>query len=649
MKSILAAFKLLSSFPGYTWVRTYLILIVLSISSDLFSQETYHHNNSAQVFSGNNKKSTGSDLFDVLEYHLDMQIFPSSGYIEASNRIVIEALADLTDNIYLDFSGLVTDSVLIDGKTVLFGQNSDQLLIQLYDKILAGDSAAIEVFYHGQPGKGLYFRTNSYGDTVVYSHNEPYDAKYWIPCKDDPSDKAFFELILKIPQKYISLSNGVIVEEMISGGGIRNIKWRETYPIATYLISLAASPYLLVNQTYSWQELTMPLQYYVYSTDRIPAERGLASSHRILDFFNWYIGIYPFIDEKYAMCAVPFREAAAMENQTATTMRDNIIDNEGVIAHELAHQWWGDALTPQSFEHIWLNEGFASYFDALFTENEYGSKAFEQQMSAYNGYIFQDGSVDYPILNPPPEYLFGRAVYFKGAWVLHMLRNMVGDNIYREINKTYYDLYKYSIVDTDDFIQVCQNQSGRNLEIFFDQWLNFGGIPELFGRWDQNNDEITLFIDQMQPEPLYQMQLEIKIIGESRDSLFVLPVKSRNEIVKFNYSDRISRILIDPENKILQRNNSPLYFLPTTTGLSRLYPNPFNSEITIEFQTDRLQEITIEIWDSLGRRVTIVMQNRHSTGVHSTTWEGKSHASGTYFVVLRTQNQTDVRKVLLLK
>ena len=649
MKSIISVFHLQSSFSSCTWARIYLILIILYVSSNLFAQETYHHNNSVKVFSGNNKKTAGSELYDVLDYRLDIQIFPSSGYIEASNRIVIEALEDLIDNVYLDFSGLVTDSVLIDGKTVLFGQNSDQLLIQLYDKIPVGDSAAIEVFYHGHPGKGLYFRTNSHGDTVVYSHNEPYDAKYWIPCKDDPSDKAFFELILKIPKKYIPLSNGMIVEEMISGNGIRNIKWREIYPIATYLISLAASPYLLIDQTYSWQELTMPLQYYVYSADRILAESGLASSHRILDFFNGYIGIYPFIDEKYAMCAVPFREAAAMENQTATTMRDNIIDNEGVIAHELAHQWWGDALTPQSFEHIWLNEGFASYFDALFTENEYGREAFEQQMSAYSGYIFQDRSVDYPILNPPPEYLFGRAVYFKGAWILHMLRNIVGDNIYREINKTYYNLYKYSIVDTDDFIQVCQIQSGRNLEHFFDQWLNYGGIPELFGRWDQNNDEITLYIDQMQPEPLYQLQLEIKIIGENKDSLFVLPVKSRNEIVKVYFSDRVSRILIDPENKILQRNNSPLYFLPATTGLSRLYPNPFNSKITIEFQSDRLQEITIEIWDSLGRHVTTIMQKRQSTGVHRTTWEGKNHASGTYFVVLRAQNQTDVRKVLLLK
>ncbi len=507
----------------------------------------------------------------------------------------------------------------------------------------------IWVYYHGRPAKGIYFRTNSYGDTVIYSHNEPYDARYWIPCKDDPSDKALLDFTIKIPEKYIPLSNGVVMEDVVSADGFRTIHWRESLPIATYLISVAAAPYTIVDYDYFWEQSQMPLQYYVYPPDRDLAEKGLLSSQKILDFFNSYIGTYPFLNEKYAMSAVPFREAAAMENQTATTMRDNLIDSEGVIAHELAHQWWGDALTPQSFDHIWLNEGFASYFDAMFTENEYGSEAFAKQMAAYKGYIFQDGSLAYPILYPPAEYLFGRAVYFKGAWVLHMLRNAVGEQVYRNIITSYFNQYEYKNVDTDNFIQICQSQSGQNLDQFFDQWLNYGGIPDLAGQWAQDNNEVTFYLEQVQSEPVYHLNLEIRISSASSDSTFILPLNSRNLTVTIPFSERVTNITIDPDNKILQRNNSPLYIIPTTSSLSRLYPNPFNNLITIEFQSDRLQEITIEIWDVLGQRVATVYQDKSGTGVHQVSWEGKSHASATYFVVMRAQNQTDVRKVLLIK
>jgi aminopeptidase N len=375
----------------------------------------------------------------------------------------------------------------------------------------------------------------------------------------------------------------------------------------------------------------------------------LASSQHILDFFNSYIADYPFPSEKYAMSAVPFREAAAMENQTATTMRDDIIDNEGVIAHELAHQWWGDALTPVTFEHIWLNEGFASYFDAMFTEYQYGYEAFQQHMAAYKNLVFQDGSLDYPILNPPPEFLFGRAVYFKGAWVLHMLRHKVGESVYQNIIKSYYDQFSYRIVDTDDLIQICNIESSQNLNQFFDQWLNYGGIPELIGQWDQDQKNVSLYIEQIQSQPVYHLELEIGIDGANKDSLFILPMTSRDVNLDFTFSDRIISIEIDPNNKILQINNSPLYIFPETTALGRLYPNPFNNQITLEVESDRTQDIVVEIWDMLGKRVDTVYKGQVSTGVHQISWQGRSQASATYFVVLRAQNQTDVRKVLLLK
>jgi hypothetical protein len=160
---------------------------------------------------------------------------------------------------------------------------------------------------------------------------------------------------------------------------------------------------------------------------------------------------------------------------------------------------------------------------------------------------------------------------------------------------------------------------------------------------------VSFYIEQTQAEPVYFLPLEIQINGANKDSLLNLPLTSRSAMFTIPFSDRVTNIKIDPDNKILQRNNSPLYIFPTTTSLSRLYPNPFNNQITIEFQSDRTQEIAIEIWDTLGKKVTTIFRGKPSAGMHQVAWDGKSNASATYFVVLRTQKQTDVRKVLLLK
>jgi aminopeptidase N len=627
-------------------MKSFIVVLILILFTSGFAQLAYHHGNKSGY---TNIISTTGAAYDVLEYRLEINILPEKKSIAGRNTIFLKTLEQIDEIIEIDFIGLNTDSVESGGQKLNFSQTANTLQIEIPQAILSGDTVQFDVYYHGEPDKGLYFRQNSFGDTVIYSHSEPFDARYWIPCKDDPADKVLLETRITLPEKYIVLGNGVKLEEIVSPSGLRTTIWRETYPITTYLISIAAAPFHIVDRTYSWQQKMMPLQYYVYPQYIDQAEKGLVSSQKILDFFNTYIGDYPFFSEKYAMSAVPFREAAAMENQTATTMRDNIIDNEGVIAHELAHQWWGDALSPQTFGHIWLNEGFASYFDALFTEAEYGREAFLQQMSLYSSYIFQDGSLEYPILNPPAEYLFGRAVYFKGAWVLHMLRNLVGDATFQQINRMYYQLYNYANVDSDDFIQVCQNVSGQNLNWFFDQWLNYGGIPELFGHWEQRDDQVIISINQEQPQPVYQIPLEIRIVGQTRDTLFVLPVTSKNTVEYLRFDDMILRMEIDPENKILQRNNGPVFFIPSTTELTRMYPNPFNNTLSIEYYVNRPQQVMIDIYDRLGKQVTTLLNNIKPTGIHIVTWSARQHASGTYFIVLKAQNQTTVRKVLLLK
>jgi len=585
---------------------------------------------------------------DVAHYDINLQVEPETGQISGSVSVVFSAETALSDMIELDFAALTIDSVYHENMVTTYARTATVLAIKLLSDIAAGDTSLVTVFYRGSPQRGLYFRQNEAGEVVVYSHNEPYDARFWIPCKDNPADKAMMNMTILLPPGYQVLSNGLLTG--VSSGPFGTIfAWRETYPIATYLISIAAAPYRLVESVYQDIEGIIPLQYYVYEGDQDRAGNALQSTVEMMQFFGDYIGPYPFRKEKYAMSAVPFREATAMENQTATTMRDNIIDNEEIIAHELAHQWWGDAVSPQSFAHIWLNEGFATYFDALFTEHRYGRLAFEQRMQDFSGNIYTDGSLDYPILNPPPQYLFGRAVYYKGAWVLHMLRNKIGDPTFREICRQYYQLHLYKNAITDDFISASEAVSGQPLSNFFNQWLNYGGIPELAGSWIQKNRTLEIVLKQTQTEILYDLRLDLKIEGSKVDTTIQVDLNTAAGRWLVDFNETVNRILIDPQNKILQRNNGPLYNIPNQTALVRLYPNPFNQRITIEYAVGIAEEINIAILNTLGQKVAELEHDKKNNGIYTVTWDGSTHSSGVYVCRLTSKSQREYRKIVLIK
>jgi aminopeptidase N len=586
--------------------------------------------------------------FDVTHYEIDLALHPSQHEIIGSTRIEFQGESGISDKIDLDFSGLVVDSVRHEEIRSSYTQTDQILTVEFQTQVLAGDSSNVTVYYHGIPKRGIYFRQNLAGDTVVYSHNEPYDARFWFPCNDDPSDKATATTVTAVPADYLVLGNGRL-RDSTNGSSGGKYRWEETYPIATYLISLAAAPYQVVEKLSGAGEGSVLLQYFVYEGDQNRAMQALEKTTEILGFYESFIAPYPFGNEKYAMGAVPFREAAAMENQTATTMRDDIIDNESVIAHELAHQWWGDAVSPESFAHIWLNEGFATYFDALFTEYAYGEKAFEDRMSAYSSNIYGDGSLEYPVFDPPEQYLFGRAVYYKGAWILHMLREMVGDLTFRDICRQYYRDYQYRNVTTRDFISICNEKGGRSFDIYFNQWLNFGGIPFLEGSCQQENGRVTIDLEQLQNEVIYNLELDLQIEGSNRDTTFQISMTSQAVSCVIGFSETVIRILIDPANKVLEQNNGPLYNIPRVTALNRLYPNPFNRSVTIEYAVAFPDEITIEIMNILGQTVTLLKKKKENAGIHTVIWDGSGSASGVYICMLSSSAGQDSRKIILLK
>jgi aminopeptidase N len=597
----------------------------------------------------NTKLNPEFEKYDVKHYKIYLDIDPDLRTLEGLISIRFEALQNNISDLIINLNGLQIDSIIQRNNSLNFNRQQNELLITLDHPVQIRNLDSISIFYHGTPSRGMYFRDGRYGNRVVYTHNEPFDAQYWIPCKDDPSDKALMDIWITVPQNFIAASNGFLLETLQVGQNEKRYHWRESYPISTYLISVAASEYDIVSDVFNWNLYELPLQYYIYPEDYSRGESAITNTIEMLNFFSDYIGDYPFIDEKYAMVEAPFQEAGAMENQTLTTMDEPIIDNESVIAHELAHQWWGDAVTLSSFADIWLNEGFATYFDALFVEHKYGEKAFHERMVSSGSNASSNASVDYAIYNPPIEYLFGNAVYHKGAWVLHMLRNDVGKDVFKTIMRNYYSEYKYRNVSTSEFITLCENISGKNLYKFFDQWVYTSGIPNIFASWKQENNIVHIQLDQLQNETVYDIDFEIKLIGITSDTTFTVNLSSHNQEYIVQFFEPVSQLLVDPEFKVLNTNNSPVYSIPKTTELIRLYPNPFNNELNIFYRVDKFQNIKIELWDVLGKKILTLQNKKKPIGTHRLSYQATGIASGTYFCVLKSDSNIDKRKVILIK
>ena len=628
------------------------LIFVLMIAIESLSQSNINSmckNGSIHMFNLNTNMNPDFEKYDVRKYKINLILNPDTRLINGKVIIEFEVIENNFQNLILNLNGLQIDSILQGNNNLNFARQQNEVNITLNHSMQTGIIDSISIFYQGIPNRGMYFRNGRYSNRVVYTHNEPFDAQYWIPCKDDPSDKALMDIWITVPQNFIAAGNGILINSLPVGQDEMRYHWRETYPISTYLISVTASDYDIVNDVFAWNLIEMPVQYFIYPEDFNRGEAAITNTIEMLSFFSDYIGLYPFFTEKYAMVEAPFQEAGAMENQTLTLMDELIIDNESVIAHELAHQWWGDAVTLESFADIWLNEGFATYFDALFVEHKYGEESFNQRMTSSSSNASSDGSIVYPIYNPPMEYLFGTAVYHKGAWVLHMLRNELGKDVFKNIIRTYYNDYAYSNASTSEFMNLCENISGRSLSKFFDQWVYAAGMPNIFASWNQDNNIVNIQLDQLQTETVYELNLDLKLISLTGDTTFTVDLISKNLELSIPYFEPITQLIVDPETKILNVNNSPVYSIPVSSELIRLYPNPFNSELNIFYRVDKIQNVKIELWDILGKKVLTIMDEKKRIGTHSMSFKANGLASGMYFCVLKSESNIDKRKVILIK
>ncbi|MGD8778646.1 MAG: M1 family metallopeptidase [Ignavibacteria bacterium] len=406
----------------------------------------------------------------------------------------------------------------------------------------------IEIVYEGQP-KSLGFGSFEFGNyeskPVIYTLSEPNHASTWFPCNDLPDDKATLEMNIKADSNLTSISNGVL-DSVTTYNDKRIFHWSTKYPISTYLVCINTGYYKEFTQKYITDEHEMDLEFYVFENHYEKARKDFDDHVLYLDFFGKTFGEYPFINDKYGIVEFLWGRGA-MEHQTITGFSYNFITGqkrfERIMLHELAHQWWGNAVGLKSWKDIWLNEGFATYSEALYYENRDGPKALQRYMKNFFGYY------EHSTLYNPEGNLFSATVYRKGAWVLHMLRKEVGDNIFFEILRNYYDTYKYKNASTYDFKETAEKISGRNLNKFFDQWVFDGtGIVDLKYKLnyaeDNNIYNASLLLKQVQYRyKEFHFPLDVKI----NDEIYNFYINTSDTVVEIKLNEKPADVKLDPD------------------------------------------------------------------------------------------------------
>jgi aminopeptidase N len=457
-------------------------------------------------------------------------------------------------------------------KPLSYDVTEDQLIIKLDKAYDSDESLTIEIAYHAQPTMGLYFvrPDEAYPDKPwqIWSQGEMEENHHWFPCYDFPNERMTSEMIATVPEDQMVISNGELLEVRKNRGeGTVTYHWRENVPHVSYLISVIVGEFIEVRD--DWQGI--PVSYYVEPEHRDLVERSFSKTPDMMDFYSKMIGIpYPY--EKYAQTTIADFMWGGMENISATTLTDGTLHDErahldrtsdGLVAHELVHMWFGDLITTKNWNHIWLNEGFATYFEDLYVEYNKGGREFYMSLEQGREDYFEENSRKYsrPIVTnfyEDPDELFDRHSYQKGGLVLHMVRYILGEELWWKAIRHYAKTYSGETVETNDLKQAIEDATGIALDWFFDQWLYHAGHPvyEVSWEWERKRKTVALNVDQIQADngisPLFRMPVEISLAGSFGTQSHRITVSKSEESFYIDVPEKPHRVEFDPENHILK-------------------------------------------------------------------------------------------------
>jgi aminopeptidase N len=501
---------------------------------------------------------------DVQHYQLELEVVPASRTLAGANEMTVAAAADGVRRFRFRLASAYTmTAVTVDGAAAPWSRlDAATVEVELGRELRAGEEFRLRVAYQGvaPSGGGITFASHS-GQPIVWTLSQPWFAYTWWPAKDDNTDKATAELAFTVPATMTAVANGVLVGSEALPGSRRRFVWRTRYPTADYLISLAATNYRESSRTFSWEGVLMPVVVYLYPESDNAALRGQAfASLDMLAAFSRLFGPYPFLEEKYGLYQWGF--GGGMEHQTITGQGSF---GEALTAHELAHQWWGDLVTCASWSDIWLNEGFATYSEALWEESKSGRPGLLAAMQTHRPSRLDD-SVYIPNPTSVERIFSGDFSYRKAAWVVHMLRLAVGEEKFFKILARWRQRYGFSAATTEQFRAVAEEVAGVPLEWFFDQWVygvgapayRWGWRPVSVGEWHF----VELYVEQTQAAtwPVFTMPLPLRVgLGTSATTL-VARNGARRQHLLIRTPAPVAAAELDPERWVLASAMLPVPF-----------------------------------------------------------------------------------------
>jgi aminopeptidase N len=605
----------------------------------------------------------GDANIDVNYYKLNLNLTYAPSNLAGEATIGFKPKTTI-NNCVLDLSSVLkTDSVKANGKKMLFDHANNKLTVYFLNPVPTGQNVTVLVYYHGQPSSksGIasafaFGQINNKQSDAIWSLSEPFNASDWFPCKDNPADKAdSSDVWITAPAYFVSVSNGVLEKTIFNNDGTKTYRWRNRYPIANYLISIACSNYAQYNNYFKYSDTdSMLVSHYVQPNNLTNDNKAILNKTVVmLSLFTNKYGPYPFLKEKYGHAE--FGLGGGMEHQTCTSLG---VYSASLIAHELTHQWFGDKITCQSWAHIWLNEGFATYGEALWSESQEGAIGYQAVIASKMANARKAiGSVFVQNTSNENEIFNYNRTYSKGATVLAMLRGIVGDAVFFKILKTYTaSKSAYSNATTEDFQAVAEAVYGRFLDFFFKQWIYGENYPKYTFNYtiaSKNGlNVVTTTIKQTAntSPAFFTMPIQLKIKTTAGDTIITVLNDKAEQIFVFELKNTIQRVDFDPDNLILKDlTQSQLLNTDTLTEAISfvVYPNPSADMITIKFENKTPSQVKISLLNETGQLIKTIVDDNTPAGKNTVSYKIISLPAGVYVVSFEREGGVTNRKIVV--
>jgi len=500
------------------------------------------------------------DKIDVLKYEFHIRVNDSTDVIQGQTIINFK-LQKTIQNINLNFvnidisgKGMQVLKVLYDKNVTNFKQQNNFLNINVLNKDL-NKNHNINILYQGIPKDGLIISKNKFGNRTFFGDNWPNRARNWLPCIDYLSDKAYVAFYVTAPNHYKVVANGILKDSIKLNNNNTLSHWQSSVPLSTDIMVVGIADFAVQNLK---KVGGTPVSSWVYPQNKKEGFYDYAQAREILKFYISLFGPYPYKKLANVQSKTRF---GGMENASNIFYSEKSVTgkrySESILAHEIVHQWFGDSATETDWPHLWLSEGFATYFTDVYLEHKFGKTKLDSILKKQRQKIIVFSKIwPKPIIDNQTTNLMrllNANSYEKGCWFLHMLRKKIGDKLFYKSVRTYYNTYKFKNADTKDFRLIAEEVSGEKLDSFFNQWLYKVGQPELDINWDYNYKKITFTINQVQEfKTIFKMPLTVKIVFEDNSSVLkTFHISKKEEVFTLSIIKKPINILLDPHTDLL--------------------------------------------------------------------------------------------------